>query len=450
MTEPAWVRHAIWWHVYPLGFVGAFPEAVSAVPSGPGEHRLRRVTEWLDHAQTLGASGLALGPVFASRTHGYDTTDHYRLDPRLGEDGDFDDLVAEAHRRGLRVLLDGVFNHVGTDFARYRAALDGDAEAAHWFVRSRRTPGGFRTFEGHGELITLNHRNPEVVDYVAAVMSHWLDRGADGWRLDAAYAVPDRFWAEVLPHVRRDHPDAWFVGEVIHGDYPAMVAASGYDAVTQYELWKAIWSSINDANFHELDWALQRHNGFLDSFVPQTFIGNHDVTRIASRLEDPRHVAHALVILLTTGGVPTVYAGDEFGFTGVKEDRAGGDDAVRPEFGAPPLPVDETGAQMFALHQHLIGLRRRHPWLHTARTTARRLENRGYVYEVTEHPADPGAGAHGALLVALNLADDPMQLGPADLGHRRARVLAGAGAPPEDVVTGTVVPAHGWLVLQPQ
>ena len=436
MTEPGWVRHAIWWHVYPLGFVGAFP--ATRAPEAT-EHRLRRVTEWLDHVVALGASGIALGPVFASRTHGYDTTDHYRIDPRLGDDADFDDLIARAHDRGVRVLLDGVFNHVGTDFARYRAARDCDDAAMRWFHRSR--DRAFHTFEGHGDLITLNHGNPAVVDYVADVMTHWLDRGADGWRLDAAYAVPPRFWAKVLPRVRERHPDAWFVGEVIHGDYPAVVAQSGFDAVTQYELWKATWSGLNDGNFHELDWALRRHNEFLDTFVPQTFIGNHDVTRIATRIDDPRHVAHALVLLMTVGGVPTIYGGDEFGFHGLKEERAGGDDAVRPEFGAPPLHADEAGAQMFALHQYLIGLRRRQPWLHTARTTALRLDNRHYLYEA-RHGDD-------ALLVALNLPDTPLPVPLRDVGYDRAWVLAGPAAPPGEVVTDAMVAPHGWLILQP-
>ena len=158
----------------------------------------------------------------------------------------------------------------------------------------------FATFEGHGELVALNHDNPDVVDYTVDVMKHWLRRGADGWRLDAAYAVPDRFWAQVLPQVREEFGDAWFVGEVIHGDYSAHVRDAGVDSVTQYELWKAIWSSLNDGNFHELDHALARHNDFLDVFVPMTFIGNHDVTRIASKLENSRHLAHALVILLTS------------------------------------------------------------------------------------------------------------------------------------------------------
>lgn len=427
MTGPDWVRHAIWWQVYPLGFVGAYPVAQSDEPPQPEEHRLRLLVDWFDHAIELGASGVALGPIFASRTHGYDTTDHFRIDPRLGDDADFDQLVAEAHGRGLRVLLDGVFNHVGADFPRYRD------EAPGWFS------GG--TFEGHDGLITLNHDNPEVADYTVDVMSHWLGRGADGWRLDAAYAVPPHFWASVLPRVRQRHRDAWFVGELIHGDYAAIVEAAAFDSATQYELWKATWSSLNDGNFFELDWALQRHNDFLSRFAPLTFVGNHDVTRIASRLEERAHMAHALVLLLTIGGVPSVYAGDELGFHGVKEERFGGDDAVRPEFSPPPLQLDEFGIRAWGMHQYLVGLRRRHPWLHAARTTALRLANRNYVYE-TRNGDD-------ALLVALNIDDEPLQVSLAELGKGPARVIGGSAAPPQETVDTVVVEPHGWRILSP-
>jgi cyclomaltodextrinase / maltogenic alpha-amylase / neopullulanase len=430
----AWIEHAIWWQVYPLGFVGAFP---ADQPPDPGEHRLRRLVSWFDHAIELGASGIALGPVFASRTHGYDTTDHYRIDPRLGDEGDFDYVVSEAHRRGLRVLLDGVFNHVGVDFSRYREAANDDV-SARWF---RGRPGRFHTFEGHGELITLNHDNPEVIDYTADVMAHWLERGADGWRLDAAYAVPQQFWVAVLPKVRKLYPDAWFVGELIHGDYAAAVESAGFDSATQYELWKAIWSGINDGNFFELDWALQRHNEFLSSFAPLTFIGNHDVTRIASQLENPDHLAQALVILLTIGGVPSVYAGDEYGYRGVKEERFGGDDAVRPEFGSPPAQLDAFGDRIWELHRYLIGLRRRHPWLHAARTTALRLENRHYVYETRS--------GDDVLLVALNIADEPLRLVLSELRMGSAEVIAGSSAPPQEIVGEVVVEAHGWRILRP-
>jgi len=424
MTEPAWVEHAIWWQVYPLGFVGAYP---ADPPPAADEHRMRRIADWFDHAIALGASGVALGPVFASRTHGYDTTDHYRIDARLGDDSDFDHLIAEARSRGLRVLLDGVFNHVAADFAH-----------ADWF---RKRGNSFDTFEGHGELIALDHDNPDVIDYTVDVMTHWLRRGADGWRLDAAYAVSDRFWAAVLPRVRAEFPDAWFVGEVIHGDYAARVRDSGFDSVTQYELWKAIWSGLNDGNFHELDWALVRHNEFLDDFVPLTFVGNHDVTRIASRLDDTRHLEHALVLLLTTGGTPSVYAGDEAAYRGVKEERFGGDDAVRPEFTAPLMGVDEHGHDIYRLHQYLIGLRRRHPWLHTARTTKLHLTNRQYVY-ATRNGAD-------VLVVALNIDDAPMRVSLGELGFRQGRLVAGSGAPPQEVVTEHVVEPHGWLIIAP-
>ncbi|OBI20249.1 MULTISPECIES: alpha-amylase family protein [unclassified Mycobacterium] len=435
MTAPAWVEHAIWWQVYPLGFVGAFP--ASSEPPQPDQHRLRRLVDWFDHAIALGASGVALGPIFASRTHGYDTTDHYRIDPRLGDDDDFDHLVAEARRRGLRILLDGVFNHVGLDFPRYREAPTDEA-AARWF---RGRPGRFHTFEGHAELITLNHDNPDVVDYTVDVMTHWLQRGADGWRLDAAYTVPERFWASTLPRVRERFPDSWFVGELIHGDYAAVVRAATFDSATQYELWKAIWSSLNDGNFFELDWALQRHGEFLAGFAPLTFIGNHDVTRIASRLDRPEHVAHALLILLTVGGVPSIYAGDELGFRGVKEERYGGDDAVRPEFSSPPLKLDAFGAQVWALHQFLVGLRRRHPWLHRATTSPVRLQNRHYVYETRS--------GDDALLVALNIDDEPLSLALPEVGTAQWKVIGGSAAPPQEVVDTLVVEPHGWRILGP-
>ncbi|GAC1401884.1 MAG: alpha-amylase family protein [Mycobacterium sp.] len=425
MSEPAWVQHAIWWQIYPLGFVGAYP---ADAPPAVDEHRLRRIVDWLDHAIEIGASGIALGPVFASRSHGYDTTDHYRIDPRLGDDADFDHLIAEARQRGLRVLLDGVFNHVATDFAH-----------SAWF---RKGGEDFDTFEGHDELIALDHANPEVVAYTVDVMTHWLRRGADGWRLDAAYAVSDRFWAQVLPRVRQVHPGAWFVGEVIHGDYETRVHESGFDSVTQYELWKAIWSSLNDGNFHELDWALVRHNEFLDSFVPMTFVGNHDVTRIASRLDNTRHLEHALVILFTTGGTPSVYAGDESAYTGVKEERFGGDDAVRPEFTAPLMGVDERGGDIFRLHQYLIGLRRRNPWLHTARTSPLTVTNTRYIYA--------SRNGDDVLLVALNVDDAALSLSLSELGVGQGRIVAGSGAPAPSIVETTEIEPHGWLIIEPR
>lgn len=169
--------------------------------------------------------------------------------------------------------------------------------------------------------MALDHSADETVDYVVHVMSHWLDRGAAGWRLDAAYAVPSPFWARVLPQVKAAHPYSWIFGEVIHGDYPRIIEESTMDSITQYELWKSTQHALETENFFELDWNLKRHNAFLDSFVPQTFIGNHDVTRIASQI-GPAKAALALAVLMTVGGVPSIYYGDEQGYVGVKQERS--------------------------------------------------------------------------------------------------------------------------------
>ena len=392
-----WVDHTIWWHVYPLGFCGAPIR---------GEHtaapRLRRLLNWLDYAVELGASGLLLGPIFASEAHGYDTLDFYRIDPRLGTDEDFDDLVAGCRARGLHLLLDGVFSHVGAGHPDLRRALaEGpDGDAAGLFDVDWDAPGGPapRVFEGHGALARLNHGSERTVDLVAGVMSHWLDRGASGWRLDAAYSVDASFWARALPRVREHHPDAWILGEVIHGDYPAFVAASTADSVTQYELWKAVWSSLKDRNFFELDWTLTRHNALLDAFVPNTFVGNHDVTRIASTV-GPDLAVVALAILMTVGGTPSIYAGDEQGFTGVKEEMVAGDDAVRPPFPETPAELLPFGEPMLRVHKELIGLRRRHPWLVRARTERLRVSNEQLTYRVF--------AGDDALEVHLDLAGSP-------------------------------------------
>lgn len=411
---------AVLWHVYPLGFVGAERTAQPAV-----RHRLPQMTAWLDYVVELGANVLQLGPVFASESHGYDTVDHFAIDARLGDDADFDALVAAARQRGIRLVLDGVFNHVGRSFPRFQeASTDPESRARRWF---RREGDGWATFEGHDALVALNHDEPEVRDHVVSVMRHWLDRGASGWRLDAAYAVPTSFWRAVADAVHESHPDAWLLGEVLHGDYAAFVGDSGLDSVTQYELWKAVWSGLNDRNLFELAHALRRHAAMLESFVPTTFLGNHDVTRIASALREPWLLHHAVTVLFTVPGHPVVYAGDEQAFTGVKEERAGGDDEVRPPFPATPGELSALGEPTLRLHQRLIGLRRRSPWLVNGVLTVERLENELLVYRVANR-GDP----EQALTVVLNLTDRPAAV-PVPSGRR---ILEGGLGPREAAVIG--------------
>ena len=201
-------------------------------------------------------------------------------------------------------------------------------------------------------------------------------------------------------------------------------------------MWKAVWSALNSSNFFELAWALKRHNAFLDAFVPQTFVGNHDVTRIASQLTDERHIPHALVLLMTCGGTPSIYYGDEQAFRGLKENRAGGDDTIRPAFPATPKELAPFGWPVYRLHQDLIGLRRRHPWLHRAQSRVVEIHNTDLVFEAF---AD-----EKRLWVALNIADAPVTRTIA----AGADKLAGDG----DITqkggsTEIALPPHGWAIV---
>nr|WP_231980154.1 alpha-amylase family glycosyl hydrolase [Tessaracoccus coleopterorum] len=206
--------------------------------------------------------------------------------------------------------------------------------------------------------------------------------GAAGWRLDVAYAVPTAFWRDVAARVRAEFPDVVFVGEVIHGDYAGFVSGSTLTTVTQYELWKAIWSSLKEENLWELAHAIDRHADFCRSFLPQTFVGNHDVSRIAT-LVGPDLAGIAAFLLMTLPGVPSVYYGDEQGFTGTKRDQFAGDDEVRPPLPDSPGALSPFGSRLHAAYRRAIGFRRRHAWLATAEVEVLHRDNRALFYRCT-------------------------------------------------------------------
>lgn len=364
------LEHTIWWQVFPLGALGSpktQPSERVDEPVAPLDH----IESWLDYLIELGCNGLLLGPIFESRTHGYDTLDHDSIDSRLGTEDDFTRVIDACKERGIHVMLDGVFNHVSHE----HPFVTDHPDFLHW------DGGKPRGWEGIEDLAELNHDNPDVADFVVGVMKKWLERGIAGWRLDVAYAVPTDFWRNVIEQVRADYPDALFLGEIIHGDYVGFVKESTVDTITQYELWKGIWSSLNDSNPWELAHALGRHAEFCESFTPQTFVSNHDVTRIASAV-GPKRAAMAAAMLLTLPGSPSVYYGDEQGFTGVKRVDFGGDDDVRPKLPPHPRELSTLGAGMFEWYQQLIALRRRHPWLVNATVTVDHKDNDELHYTV--------------------------------------------------------------------
>jgi cyclomaltodextrinase / maltogenic alpha-amylase / neopullulanase len=423
----------IWYHVYPLGFLAA--EAENPAPGasdGPVVHRLPELIGWLDYLAGLGVTALLVGPIWESESHGYDVIDPLRVDRRLGTEEDLVTLIEACHRRSIKVALDAVFNHVGRGHPHFRDVLAHRLQSAwrDWFEIDFgwAGPDGFAyaNFEGHNRLVKLNHANSQVLNWAVDVAKFWIERGIDGFRLDAAYAISPSFLAAFADRSRAIRPDFFLVGEVIHGDYARFAQETHVESITQYELWKAIWSSLNDGNFFELAHALKRHAGYCQHFAPWTFVGNHDTTRIATQLNDPRHLGHALAVLFTVPGIPAIYAGDEQGAEGTKYHRAGGDAEVRRP--PPHLPGELTGNRLdlWHLHRDLIAVRRARPWLATGALSVTRVTNRTMTFEVRANA--------NRLVTVLNIEDKAVRCQmPADLipvaGHASAEL-----------------PSHSWGV----
>jgi cyclomaltodextrinase len=394
----------IYYHIYPLGFLQAESEnPAPGVSEGSVTHRLPELIDWLDYFADLGVTAILIGPIFESETHGYDVVDPFRVDRRLGTEKDLITFIEACHHRSIRVALDAVFNHVGRAHPHFRDVLAHREQSGwrNWFeIDFRgRGPDGFSyaCFEGHARLVKLNHANPQVLESAVDVAKFWIDRGVDGFRLDAAYAIPTSFLAAFAERTRAIRPDLLLVGEVIHGDYSRTAKEAQLTSITQYELWKAIWSSLNDRNFFELAHALQRHADYCRQFKPWTFVGNHDVTRIATQLKDSRDLGHALTILLTVPGIPALYAGDEQGAEGTKYHRPGGDADIRRPPPKRPQELSGRHRDIWQLHRDLIAVRHARPWLVNGTLSVTRVENRTITYEVR--------ASAGRLITLLNTGD---------------------------------------------
>jgi cyclomaltodextrinase len=422
---------AIWYYIYPLGFLGAEDDnPAPGASAGPVVHRLPGLVDWLDYLVDLGISALLIGPVFESETHGYDVVDPYRVDRRLGTEADLVYLIDECHRRSLSVGLDAVFHHVGRANPYFLdLQTHGRQSAWHdWFQVDFDRPGpdgfAYATFEGHKQLVKLNHANRQVLDWAVDVARYWIERGVDAFRLDAAYALPPHFVKAFVERTRALRPDIFLVGEVIHGDYVRTARQTRLSTLTQYELWKAIWSSLNDGNLFELAHALQRHADFCQHFLPWNFVGNHDTTRIATQLVDRQLLSHALAVLFTLPGIPAVYAGDEQNAKGRKYDRAGGDAKIRRPLKFRPGELEGESHRIWNLHRDLIAVRHGRPWLATGKLDVTHVDNRLLTYEVH-------SGTQ-RVVVALNTDNKPAKckLPPA---------LATVAGHSE-----STLPPHGW------
>jgi glycosidase len=252
-----WINQAIFYHIYPLGLCGA-PEVNHL--SEPVVHRLDTLHPWLDHIQSIGANAIYLGPVFQSMSHGYDTVDYYQVDRRLGDHQTLQRFSEALHRRGMHLVLDGVFNHVGRDFWAFRDVIEHGPNSAYkaWFHNLRfgeQSPKGdpftYDGWHGHYSLVKLNLSNPDVRVHLFDAISMWRSEfGIDGLRLDAADSIDFDFLKALREFTDKIHPGFWLMGEVVHGDYRQWANPRTLHTVTNYEAYKGLYSSLNDGNYH--------------------------------------------------------------------------------------------------------------------------------------------------------------------------------------------------------
>ena len=332
----AWYDEAFFYHIYPLGLCGA----PKTNPYGDEEHRLRELWPWVEHLERLGVTGLYIGPLFESGSHGYDTTDYRRLDRRLGSNADLKDFVRHCHDHGIRVVLDAVFNHSGRDFFAFRDLKERREQSAYkeWycgvnFWNNNEFGDGFSydNWGGYNLLAKFNLRNPQVVNYHLETVRYWVSEfDIDGLRLDTADVLDFDFMRALRGLANSVKPEFWLMGEVIHGEYQRWVNPGMLHAVTDYALHKALYSGHNDHNYFEIAHTLNRfmQNG-IDCRTLYSFVDNHDVERIHTKLNDKRQWLPVHILLFCLPGIPSVYYGSEFGIDGRKT-RGGSDDEIRP------------------------------------------------------------------------------------------------------------------------
>jgi len=362
-----WFEESVFYQIYPLGFCGApFFNAPAeyngqgveinaagcsegdGVSSGkvPYVMPIRKVIDWIPHLTELGISAVYFSPVFESDTHGYNTRDYGLIDRRLGRNQDFKEVVEKLHEAGIRVVLDGVFNHVGRGFWAFHDVQEKkwDSPYKDWFHisfdgNSNYNDGfWYEGWEGCFDLVKLNLRNPSVVEHIFDKIRYWVEYfDIDGLRLDVAYCLDRDFLKQLRGFTSGLKQDFLLLGELLHGDYKMWVNGEMCHSCTNYACYKGLYSSFNCMNMFEII------NTLIQQFGPEnwswfrglhlmSFVDNHDVTRIASNLNDPAHLPLIYTIAFAMPGFPCVYYGSEWGEKARKEE---GDPALRPCFSAP-------------------------------------------------------------------------------------------------------------------
>lgn len=385
-----WYDEAVVYQIYPLGLCGA-PLQNDGDQAQAGEHRILRVLDWVEHIKRLGATCVLFNPLFESDAHGYDTRDYNKVDCRLGTNDDLRQVCAALHAAGIKILFDGVFNHVGRGFWAFKDVQEKrwDSPYKDWFHISfdgnTNYNDGFwyEGWEGHYELVKLNLYNPEVKQYLKDCITGWKKEfGIDGLRLDVAYCLDLNFLKELHGHCKWLAEDFFLLGETLHGDYNKWMNPEMLDSVTNYECYKGLFSSFNDMNMFEIAHSINRQFGSENWCLYRgkhlyTFVDNHDVNRIASMLKTKEHLPDIYTLMFMMPGIPAVYYGSEFGVLGDK--NQGGDDQLRPEFDLEKMKSE--GIRDLTAHiKALAEIQKEHPAASQGDYKQVQLTNRQYAF----------------------------------------------------------------------
>ncbi|MCM1523558.1 MAG: DUF1653 domain-containing protein [Ruminococcus sp.] len=402
-NSPEWIKKSAVYHIYPMGFCGC--ERSRAELSGEPVHRIKKIIEWIPHLKAMHINAVYLGPVFESAAHGYDTTDYTRIDARLGTNEDFTEVCKALHDNGIRVILDGVFNHVGREHAAFKDIQKNRSNSKYcgWFCNLNfggNSPynDGF-WYEGWNncyDLVKLNLKNNEVVEYLLGAVKMWIDTwDIDGIRFDAADCLDNDFIKRIHSFTRSLKSDFWLMGEIIHGDYRRWANPEMFDCVTNYQCFKGIYSSHNDRNYFEIAHSIEYQMGQYGDIYMYNFVDNHDVARLASQLTDYGRINCCYTLLYTMYGVPSVYYGSEFGIKGAKGRGADADLAIRP-----CLELDDIPGRDDTLFRHICDLgniRSQYPALQSGSYKKLELKNQTFLYQREKDGQ--------TVYIALNISD---------------------------------------------
>jgi len=384
----AWYDEAVFYHIYPLGMTGAPKKNTYSL----AEHRLNKLLPWISHIKEIGCNAIYIGPLFESVGHGYETTDYKKVDSRLGTNDDLKNFVSECHKQGIRVILDGVFNHTGRDFFAFQDIKKHRERSKYkdWYCNvnykgnnSFRDGFSYENWGGHDLLVKLNQKNPAVIEYISDVIRFWVKEfDIDGIRLDAA-DVLDFQYMKSLRQVANDvKPDFWLMGEVIHGDYSRWVNEDTLHSVTNYVLHKALYSSHNEHNYFEVSHAMKYVGEKVgDCRGLYSFVDNHDVERIYTKLKNKAHFMPVHIMLYTLPGIPSIYYGSEFGIEGRKERFS--DESLRPALKYEDYKVEMETNACTKLIAALAKIRRNTPALCYGDFKELKLQNTHYAYART-------------------------------------------------------------------